>query len=159
MVSLADGVGWTPIIVARVLPPTSLAPLKLWQVIYSFNFMATMIVQHCGLSVIQLSYLVKDKVVSTWAVQSKAYYIYQTRCLTMLSFLMTMHLCQEQLSLFLVWLLIISYQLHNLFNKLFPKKFMATGGKMFCLDFEIHITKSSNLFSVEIAQHCIIGWT
>ena len=33
---------------------------------------------------------------------------------------------------------------------------------MFCLDFQMHIMESSelsNLFSVQIAQYCVIGWT
>ena len=77
----------------------------------------------------------------------------------MLSFPMTIDLCQEQLSLFLVSLLIISQQLHNLLNKLFPTNSMATSGAMFCLDIQMHMTDSggcSNLFMVEIAQHCVI---
>ena len=64
-------------------------------------------------------------------------------------FLMMMHVCEEQLSLFLVLLLISSQKLHNLFNKLFPKKFMASDWKMFYLNFQMHIAEFrelSNLF-------------
>ena len=52
------------------------------------------------------------------------------------------HACQEQLWLFLVSLLIISQQLHNLLNKLFPTNFTATSGTMFCLDIQMYMTDS-----------------
>ena len=66
-----------------------------------------------------------------------------------------MHLCQKQVSLFLVSLFIISQQLHNLLNK-----FMATSGAMFCLNIQMHMTDSgggSKLFLLEIAQHYVIN--
>ena len=100
------------------LPPMSLATLKPWQVIYSLILWPL------------------------WMFNIVACPWYS--CPTMLDHaeFSDDHACQEQLWLFLVSLLIISQQLHNLLNKLFPTNFMATSGTMFCLDIQMYMTDS-----------------
>ena len=55
MLSLADGGGWAPIIMARVFVKISWFPSS---VMYFFHFAAML--KHCGLSIIELAYSVKQ---------------------------------------------------------------------------------------------------
>ena len=105
MLSLADGTGWAPIIMARVF----VAPPLPGFLIGYFVFAATF--KECGSSIIELSYLVKPShfnmsmSVKTVAHLSNEMFDYA-------EFLMTLHVCEEQLSHFLVFLMITFQKVH-----------------------------------------------
>ena len=92
MITLVDGVGWAPIIMDHPLP--------------SFNSVLDLLlcghVQQCGSLTIELFYLVKPSHFNM-SISLKTIEYLSNRMFDDAEFLMTMHVCKEQLSHFLVF--------------------------------------------------------
>ena len=87
-------------------------------VMYFFSFYGH--IQHCGLSIMELSYLVKpshfNMSMSVTTIEQLSNNMFNND-----ESLMTIHVCEEQLSHFLVFLLISFQKLHN-FKQIISKK-------------------------------------
>ena len=93
MLSLADGVGWASVIAARVLLP----PFT-----WVLGLLLCSLIQECGLSIIELSYLVKPSHFNM-SMSVKTVGCFSNKIFNDTEFLMTMHVCEEELLHFLVF--------------------------------------------------------
>ena len=154
MLSLADGVGWAPIIItARVfVPPTPpFFYLGSWCV---FAFAATF--KECGLSIIELFHSVKPSYFNM-IMSVKIIGCFLSKKYLMMSFLETIQ-CMWITIVTLTGVFILSFFM-LIVNKLFPKKSTATCYNIsFSWFWNGHygIELLSNLLSINIAQYYVL---